>query len=361
MSVWPSSVSHALTLKASLWRAKSCMHSSIRLVSRWETVQLSLQVFVESEPTGAVSLFLSGTLTKQGLDFLSVRSASGWDQVISEDQSQSIMSDRLATGMTVCHTLTRSKNGTLVGNPVDRVMFEVSGGSLNGQEATDKEGLRMTILKQFDFDHHSMTQSTIVKTQDGSIVAYVKGSGEIIKALCNAETIPQDFDLALRASAIQGIYQISMAFKPLPTDTDIGSLSRSSLESNLVFLGVVNFKNSMREDTPEVIRHLASGKIKSFMITGDSILTGIKIARESGILTNGENILVGSLTKDENVVWKTESHEDTELPSTNSLKETGTKLAMFGEALSYMLSREQSQVLGLLDYIRVYGRCNPYD
>ena len=303
----------------------------------------------------------TGTLTKQGLDFLSVRSASAWENVSTEDQSISFMSDRMATGMTVCHTLTRSKNGDLVGNPVDRVMFEASGGSIQGPEATDKHGLQMTILKQFDFDHHRMTQSVIVKLGDGGIVAYVKGSGENIKAICKADTMPSDFDAALRESAMQGIYQISMAYKPLSPRTDISTLDRSSLESDLLFIGVVNFKNTMREDTPRVISHLASGEVKSFMITGDSILTGIKIARESGILAEHERVLVGSLSDDDKVVWKTESHEDAGLPTTESLKDSQTKLAMSGESFSLLLSTEESQTLAILDFIRVYGRCTPYD
>jgi predicted P-type ATPase len=311
----------------------------------------------------------TGTLTNQGLDFLSVRSANDWQQVNTKDQSQSFMSDRLATGMAVCHTLTRSsKNGTLVGNPVDRVMFDASGATFTGETATDKHGLEMTIVKQFDFDHHRMTQSTVVKTPDGSLIAYVKGSGENIKALCQADSMPSDFDSALRESAKQGIYQISIAFKLLASDTNVATVSRGALESELIFLGVVNFKNTMRDESPEVIRHLRQGNVESIMVTGDSILTGIKIARESGILTTDEPVLVGSLNTDADhattthVVWKSDSsHEDQDLPSVATLKASGTKLAMSGEAFSYLRSTDPTQAVALMDSIRVYGRCTPND
>lgn len=303
----------------------------------------------------------TGTLTKQGLDFLSVRSASGWKEVDNNNQTQSAMSERMATGMAVCHTLTRSMKGNLIGNPVDRVMFEASEATMNGNEVTDKQGLTMTILKQFDFDHHSMTQSTVVKTSDGNVFAYVKGSGENIKALCKGDTVPEDFDHALRESAIQGIYQISLAFKPLPSDTDVTNLIRSSIESDLIFMGVVNFKNTMREDTPEVIRHLAAGEVESIMVTGDSILTGINIARESGIFAADETVLVGGLTEDDTILWRNEAHESVKLPPVESMKTSGTKLAISGEAFAYLLSREASTALELMDLIRVYGRCTPHD
>ncbi len=303
----------------------------------------------------------TGTLTKQGLDFLSVRSSTEWKKVENEDQTQSYMSDRMATGMGVCHTLTRSMKGNLIGNPVDRAMFEASTATMNGNEVIDKQGLKMTILKQFDFDHHSMTQSTIVKTSDGNIVAYVKGSGENIKALCKTDTMPSDFDHALRESAIQGIYQISMAFKTLPSDTDVSNLVRSSLESDLIFMGVVNFKNSMRDETPDVIRHLAAGEVESIMVTGDSILTGIKIGRESGIFAAEDSVLVGSLSEDGTIVWRNEAHESVDLPSVEAMKASGTKLAISGEAFALLLSTETSLASQLMDLIVVYGRCTPHD
>lgn len=303
----------------------------------------------------------TGTLTKQGLDFLSVRSASNWKKVHTDDQSESFMSDRMATAMAVCHTLTKSKSGALVGNPVDRVMFEASGAFSTGESATDKHGLKMAFVKQFDFDHHRMTQTVVVNNPDGSFMVYSKGSGENIKAICKADSMPSDFDSALRESAKQGIYQISMACKPLPSGTDVATISRDTLESDLLFLGVINFKNTMREETPEVIRHLAEGEVESIMITGDSILTGIKIAKESGILGQEDTVLVGSLTDNDTVAWKSESYENCELPSVQSLKTSGTKLAMSGEAFSFLLSRDRSQAVGLLDFICVYGRCTPYD
>lgn len=303
----------------------------------------------------------TGTLTKQGLDFLSVRCAGEWTKIMDNDeQSKFCMSDHMATGMAVCHTLTRSKQGHLVGNPVDRVMFEASGATMIGLDVVDMKGLKMTILKQFDFDHHSMTQSTVVKLSDGTIIAYVKGSGESIKALCTAETMPPDFDSALRQSATQGIYQISIAFKTLPSGTDVSNLVRSSLESELIFVGVVNFKNTMRDETPEVIRHLAAGEVVSIMVTGDSIFTGIKIARESGIVGAEETVLVGSLSKGETIVWRNEANDIVELPSIQNMVSTGTKLAVSGEAFDFLVSKETALADRLMDLILVYGRCNPY-
>lgn len=298
----------------------------------------------------------TGTLTKQGLDFLSVRSASDWTG------SKGASDDAMSSGMAVCHTLSRSKAGELVGNPVDKTMFEACGATMNGNVAKAKHGLEMTILKQFDFDHHSMTQSTIVKTADGQIIAYVKGSGETVKPLCMKDSIPSDFDAALRDSAIQGIYQITMAMKILPPETDASKFLRSDLEMDLVFLGVINFKNSIREETSNVIRQLAEGEVESIMVTGDSILTGIRIARESGIISDRERVLVGGLTEEgTSILWRNEAHEESVLPPIEEMKRKGFVLAISGEAFAAMLATDVSEAQKLIHQIRVYGRCTPYD
>ena len=68
------------------------------------------------------------------------------------------------------HSVTFSSTGLLVGNPVDRTMFSVSGAMLDNSGSTtmvmDDIGNKLEIVRQFDFDHHRMTQSVIVKLAD---------------------------------------------------------------------------------------------------------------------------------------------------------------------------------------------------
>lgn len=58
----------------------------------------------------------TGTLTKQGLEFNSIRSIDDWD---SGDHQ--IPKDSIEAAMSLCHSLTISQNGELVGNSVDKV------------------------------------------------------------------------------------------------------------------------------------------------------------------------------------------------------------------------------------------------
>jgi cation-transporting ATPase 13A3/4/5 len=317
----------------------------------------------------------TGTLTKQGLEFLYSRSVDIWDQMDDSHSEAKQRSPYIAMGMATCHSLVASKmvGGELIGNPVDRTMFAASGGQLlpntgngNLNTITDANGNRLEIVRHFDFDHHRMTLSTIVrKHTDGRLLAFVKGSGESVSRLCLAETLPSDFGSTLRASAKAGIYQISMAMKELPRDTDVMHISRDDIERDLSFLGVINFRNVMREETPGVIAELEAGEVRCIMITGDSVLTGISIAKESNIITDGRQVWRGGLDGQGLMVWHDEDDNVVSLPDdageSSFLQSSNIELAVTGELWSKILQSDPERAAVLADSIRVYGRCTPSD
>jgi cation-transporting ATPase 13A3/4/5 len=318
----------------------------------------------------------TGTLTKQGLEFLYSRSADTWDQMDDSHSEAKQRSPYIAMGMATCHSLVASKlaEGELIGNPVDRTMFAASGGQLlpstaangNTPSIMDANGNQLEILRHFDFDHHRMTLSTIVRNQaDGRLLAFVKGSGESVSRLCRTETLPSDFGSTLRSSAKAGIYQISMAVKELPSDTDVMHVSRDDIERDLSFLGVINFRNVMREETPGVVAELEAGEVRCIMITGDSVLTGISIAKESNIIADGRQVFRGELDGQGLTVWYDEDDNVVSFPDEAGeslyLQNANIELAVTGELWSKILQSDRERAAVLADSIRVYGRCTPSD
>lgn len=304
----------------------------------------------------------TGTLTKQGLEFISARNSSSWANVEDTDQ----FSNEMAMAMATCHSLTRSIGGDLIGNPVDRTMFAAGGATFSGSRdvsviVKDANGNESEVLKHFDFDHHRMTQSVIVRS-GGKILAFVKGSGESIQRICQPNTLPNDFTSSLRASAKAGIYQISMAMKELPAgiESNLARLSRDEIEKDLTFIGVVNFKNVLRDETPAVIQELEDGEVRCVMVTGDSVLTGICIARESGIIMAGRRVLLGAeLDSKGDVVWLDEDDKPAVLPE--HLGASNFDLAVTGEVWESIRQVNPKDVEEFVDHIRVYGRCTPID
>jgi predicted P-type ATPase len=305
----------------------------------------------------------TGTLTRQGLDFISAKSRDTWESEGTE------LSPDLVTGMSCCHHLTQSMKGDIIGNPVDRTMFAASGAQMVSSAGTvdrivDINGSFVDVLKHFDFDHHRMSQSVIAKRADGSLVCFVKGSGESIQKLCLADTLPSDFSSVVRESAKAGTYQISMAMKRLADDIDVSILSRDELESDLTFIGVINFKNVLRDETPEVIRHLESGEVSCIMVTGDSVLTGIRIAKECGMVKEDVRVLVCSqVNGDGSLTWiDGQSEEEADLPANDQmgLGTSNIELAVTGEVWGHLIHNEPNEAAALARSIRVYGRCTPF-
>jgi magnesium-transporting ATPase (P-type) len=291
----------------------------------------------------------TGTLTKQGLEFLSAHSVDHWDE------KNATVSQELTSGMAVCHSLTLSEGtGLLIGNPVDRAMFASSGAEfIRDKKIKVSSGETCKVLKHFDFDHHRMTQSVIVETADNKIVAFVKGSGERIQQLCLADTLPSDFNARLRASSKAGVYQISMAMKQLDLQAEnLSLISRDDVEKDLKFIGVVDFKNILREETPAVIEELKGGQVRCVMVTGDSVLTGVCIAKESGIISTERSVLFGSQDDGSSPIWLDEDDSPVELPQ----ELEGYDLAITG---SLWESLDADTAGRLAEHILVFGRCTP--
>jgi predicted P-type ATPase len=300
----------------------------------------------------------TGTLTNQGLSFMSARSVDMWNSNDSE-----LMSTELARGMASCHGLSTSMNFDLVGNQIDKSMFHATSANFSSKSGVlCVSGVfgEVEIVKRFDFDHHLMTQSVVVKTRDGRMIVYVKGSGESIMKICQPDSLPDDFSVVLRESAKSGIYQISMASKEISPSVDVNEVSRDVIERNLSFLGVVNFKNVLRTETPSTIRELQGGKVRVMMITGDNVLTGISIARESGMIQAYTYVLIGSMVNDSgDIKWYNESDREVSLPPLDTLRESNIELAITGDVWNALLTDSPKELFGLSDYIRIVGRCTP--
>lgn len=302
----------------------------------------------------------TGTLTNQGLDFISAKSSLEWK---SDDSGK--LSNEMSRGMATCHGLTTSMAGDLIGSPIDKSMFNATGASFlskDGALALSGDFGEVEILKRFDFDHHRMTQSVIVKTSDGKMIVYVKGSGESIMKICQSDSLPSDFETVLRESAKAGIYQISIASKEISTSVDLSKTSRDEIEQNLSFLGVVNFKNVLRDETPATIRELQDGEVRLLMITGDSVLTGICIARECNMIQPDKAVFLGNKVDESgSIKWINESDEEISLPSLDLLRESNIELAMTGEVWNALRTGSPKEMAGLADYVCVVGRCTPFD
>jgi len=299
-------------------------------------------------------------LTKQGLDFIGA--SSDCDNVSLTRKLEGY----LLHGMATCHNLKLSTKGFLVGNNVDHNMFVATGAELTQSSdgtisVTLSDGSVLKVLKRFEFDHHRMTQSVIVQSADKKVFAFVKGSGESVERLCLPQSIPSGFNDCLEAMAKAGIYQISLAMKELNYDSSsVGNLSRDLIENDLKFVGFINFKNQLREESQDVIAQLNAGDVDTCMVTGDNTLTGISIAREACLIKKHQEVIFGkSVDASGLITWVDEGGNVMKLPSVKTIMDSDIALAVTGKVWNALIDKWRHEELA--PFIRVFGRCNPHD
>jgi len=266
----------------------------------------------------------------------------------------------------------------LVGVEVDRQMFKASGYDIIDLSAkpvvkesvTDKQ---LRVLRRFEFDRDRMTMSVIVEDHGpvmGKRMVYTKGSYEAMKRLCDASSVPEDFDDRTKALAGAGHYVLALAKKVYEGPEDVDEVKRDSLEVGLEMVGLLVFENRLKTDTADVIQELKDGAIRPVMITGDNANTAVKIGRECSMTTADKIVLCDVSPDDDNtVVWHdiaTQSVENIDLIQ-DELQSGRTEIAVTGGAFKLLLQsadtaddKQISKMRELMPYTRIFARMKPF-
>ncbi|MBI5890680.1 MAG: calcium-translocating P-type ATPase, PMCA-type [Nitrosomonadales bacterium] len=148
-------------------------------------------------------------------------------------------------------------------------------------------------LKELPFDSERKRMTTF-HGRAADIVAYTKGSPESVLPCCARASMSggeQDIDRAAllqqaEAMAADGLRVLAIACRRWP-DLPAGE-QPGQLESDLVFLGFAGLIDPPRSEARESVALCKSAGITPVMITGDHPATARAIARELGILDNGD-------------------------------------------------------------------------
>jgi predicted P-type ATPase len=334
--------------------------------------------------SGKVRIFCfdkTGTLTREGLEFYgSVAIDQGQFKERIEDPL--MMNPTLAMGIATCHAVTKVGN-QFIGNPVDIESFNAMNWDLVPTTSPDyldslmppagsKNRNEVHIIRRCEFVHARASQSVAVfDPRDNHVHVYLKGSFEKVKLLSTNESIPNDYDATSAGYAQQGCYVLALAHRDLgEMDVDVTmeqvkTMSRDDLETGCHFVGFVLFRNMLKHDTTDAIQQLKEGDIRPVMITGDTALTGIFIARQCGMIDPGQIVLLGDLVQGK-VVWKNvdtgDQIDDVDAILNDDPREDHQKmieLALTGHAFEYLTARNMMRPYLL--FTRVFARMTPND
>ena len=157
-------------------------------------------------------------------------------------------------------------------------------------------------VHEVPFTSERKRMTTVHKTPEGKLVAYVKGASEMI--LDRSTHILKDGKvkkftaeekkeiLAINESmANDALRVLGVAYKDLP-DGAVEKCDAEDYESKLVFIGISGMIDPPRAEAKEANARCRAAGIKTVMITGDHKLTAVAIAKELGML-HSDKVLTG--------------------------------------------------------------------
>jgi len=220
-----------------------------------------------------------------------------------------------------CHSLV-DMDGKLSGDPIEVAALETIGWTYDAEAETSKptvaDGKALTdadkektpaaaskydvesvrILQRFRFASELQRMAVVaeVTLPDGvskvsgleggagesGHYAFVKGSPEAVRTLLAANGVPSWYDKSYTDMAERGLRVLALAYKKMPSN-GAKKLSREEVESKLFFAGFIAFECLSRADSGLVVGALRESDHKVAMLTGDSPLTALHIARTCGI------------------------------------------------------------------------------
>ncbi|MBS7640541.1 MAG: cation-translocating P-type ATPase [Candidatus Bathyarchaeia archaeon] len=223
-------------------------------------------------------------------------------------------------------------------------------------------------IYEVPFTSERKRMTTVHKSADGRIIAFMKGAPEVVLQRCKyilkngavkklTERDRKNILSINEQMASEALRVLGVAYKELK-DIDPNNLNdekaRETLESDLTFIGLLGMIDPPREEAKIANEKCRRAGIKTVMITGDHKLTAIAVAKELGMMEEGDIALTGEeLDKMsdeefekivENVKVYARVSPEHKLRIVRALKKRGHIVAMTGDGVNDAPALKQADI-----------------
>jgi Ca2+-transporting ATPase len=150
--------------------------------------------------------------------------------------------------------------------------------------------------------HEVKSQNAQILFPDTPYISITKGAPDQLLEWATHETLPEGCVLLsderrkkwrdkIDSLAQQGLRVLGIAYRPLRSLPD--DLT-PEIERNLYVLGLVGILDPARPEAKEAVKVAREAGVRAVMITGDHVLTAEAIARDLGILVDGQRAMPGT-------------------------------------------------------------------
>jgi len=174
-----------------------------------------------------------------------------------------------------------------IGDPTETAIILAAHKNGMAKEALDIAHPRLAELP-FDSERKLMTT---VNRIDGKNVVIVKGAFDVLSQRCVAGNIAAGQKYADELSVL-ALRVLAVAYKEI--EAPPAQPTPEELETGLNFMGLMGMIDPPRPEAKKAVSLCREAGIKPVMITGDHVLTASAIAKDLGILVDGDDSVTGS-------------------------------------------------------------------
>ena len=249
------------------------------------------------EGLGSVSIICSdktGTLTQNKM---TVKGAYFNDSIITDDNiNLSNDTEKFLIESSVLCNDSESENGKEIGDPTEVALVNVC-----KKLSLDPLKIRSDFkrLSEIPFDSDRKLMSTLNKINNEYIMI-TKGAVDVMLSRINSINIngnvvdftseyKEKVENANKHFSENGLRVLAFGYKKLSSDKELNLED----EKDFVFLGLISMIDPPREESKAAVHDCKMAGIKPVMITGDHKITASAIAREIGILEDGDEAIDG--------------------------------------------------------------------
>jgi Ca2+-transporting ATPase len=167
--------------------------------------------------------------------------------------------------------------------------------------AATKAGIDPTALRlahprtaEIPFDAGTKMMATRHRQPDGSFAVYIKGAPEAVLRLCADAGAQAQQAASAAADSMAGAALRVLAVARLGDIPLAGGAGFGTLGTHATLLGLVGQIDPARPEAKAAVAACRAAGIRPVMVTGDHKLTALAIARELGIVREGERAIDGA-------------------------------------------------------------------
>lgn len=255
--------------------------------------------------TSVICTDKTGTLTQNKMtvvdSFLPTQGSKELTDLTQADQKL------LLNAMVLCNDSSFSQEGQLLGDPTEVALIAYSDKIGYPYQDLREKSPR---LAEFPFDSERKLMSTI-NDFEGQKTIFVKGGPDVLFNRCNqvfldgkvqefTPELKEKFQAQNEAFSQKALRVLAYAYKPVSDDKTELTLTD---ENDLILIGLSAMIDPPREAVYDSIAEAKKAGIKTIMITGDHKTTAQAIAKDIGLMNEGDMALTGqeldALTEDE--------------------------------------------------------------